>query len=289
MTMALLLSSKNVATIGNDKFMEDYRDLTTVFNNFYGPVTMCAHSAFCEAHDLYEGTKAYRFGVKRLFKEAEQSWREWWAIVEKVFGDRYELYADYVSNAHAALKPDVEKVYWGVNSSLKREGAKDADRLAWVVATDILTHTVKACHQTFLGEVRTKAGATVLADAFMWADLTHLVTVTRDLAHLLYPRDLALGEDVDLALEILFKHSVSTRLQDESCVKTLTMDEHWDAADDAAKESVRNTVAMWEQQAAAERQANADYWKKKRKKAKRPPTMSRERIAEKLGERFKIT
>ena len=37
------------------------------------------------------------------------------------------------------------------------------------------------------------------------------------------------------------------------------------------------------------RQANADYWKKKRKKAKRPPTMSRERIAEKLGERFKIT
>ena len=284
-----LLSSKNVATIQSEQFMADYKELTTVFNNFYGPITMCAHSALCEAYDLYEGTKAYRFGVKRLFKEAKQSWREWWAKVKFIFEDRYELYMDYVIQTHEALEPDVMKVYWGVNNSLKRAKTKDADRLAWMITADILTHKVKACHQTFLQEVRQKTSAAILANAFEWADITHLVTVTRDLAHLLHPRDVTLGEDVELGLEILFTHSVNTRLQDEACVNTLTMDEHWDNADEEVKQSVRNTVEHWRKEDAAKQEANRRYWEeKKRKKARKPP-ISGKAIADKLSERFKVT
>lgn len=58
--------------------MADYKDLTTVFNYFYGPATLVAQTAFCNALDQYEGSKEYRFAVKKGFKQLNQAWREWW-------------------------------------------------------------------------------------------------------------------------------------------------------------------------------------------------------------------
>jgi hypothetical protein len=266
-----------------------YMEASTPFNYFYGPATLVAQTAFCNALDQYEGSKEYRFAIKRGFKQLNQAWREWWGCVKFMFEDKYAAYLDYCNKMLEYLEPDVDKLYWAVNSSLKRRGFANANRLAYVIVADILTHTTVSSHRSFVRQLVEKTKMPRLRQAFEWADLTHLMSVMEDLRAAIHPGDIELDDSVDTAVHVIGRRLVSERLHADACIGTLEMDEHADMVDEETADAVEACKAMRETEEREADEANRRYWEQKQQAKARKPTMSGKAIAEKLSERYKVT
>lgn len=263
-----MLTDRNIDT-QKKAFMEKYNRATSVFNNFFGPLMLAADNAFHEALDAYEGTPAYRFKVKQNFKRVEAAYNKWWGDVRTLFEDRYHIFIDYCTTAVGQIESDTQKLYWCVKSSLMKMGNEDSSRLAWVVASHLLTVHAVAAHKRFCEDILNETNMPLLPQCFAWADPVHLEHISHDLLDSLCPSDvIRLNEDAVLALGIVCKRLVSHEWQDRAAVATLYLDDYKQQREELA-EDIEYYEQREEERRRAEAEANEAYYQRKEEERRR--------------------
>lgn len=287
-----MLSEKNVS-VSHDEFMDAYMRATSVFNAIYGVMAMQANNAVTEAMDAYEGTREWRFDVKRSMKRCAKAWDERWAVVKELFQEKYAVYVDFASQQCKDMETDMQKFYLAVHSSLLRQRIADADRKAWAYVADLLTHELSAIYDRFLKVMVEETGMPRLADAFAWANMAHIRTLTHDMVRAVATCDVEMDDNVVLALRIISQKAVSADRQDEAAVRAVMLD-----GNEVHREEMADRIDAFEEhmreKEQAAREANESYYRQKeqqRQQARRgrQETMTTDAMAARLGERYNVT
>lgn len=286
-----LLNRNNVDMTG-ENFWRHYNNATSVFNGFFGILSMCANNAFNEALDVYEDTPDFRHRTKKLFKDTKAAWDRFWRVLGSLFEDKYAVYIDFVSLAAGDMEDDVSMLSMAVCQSLLKCGVEDAGRRAWLFTADLLIHELQASYKRYLIDIVRESRLPKLAEAFRWADPTHLVTLTHSLVRHLCPVHVGMSDDVVLALRIIGQHAFSADRQDGAAVRALQFD-----SNEEHREAMAESIAAYEQHVIEKRQeeqqANEAYERKRqedqrRRRHNRREPLTADIIAEKLGQHFKV-
>ena len=292
-----LLNDRNVYTGAAQMkacaaFMVQYNNATSIFNNFYGTLSMLANNAFTEGMDSYEGSSVYKFQIKKMFIRISSEWDQFWAMVKYIFEVKYALYIDYITQTTADLQPDLQKLYLAVDASLLRQGIPDHDRRAWLYTADILTHELVKSHQSFCRDLVRESHVPNFGDAFKWADLDHIRRHTHELVRAICPVDITMDDNVHLAMQILGQRITSEERQDEAAMKTYDRKEHAEWREDAADRIEAYLQHKEELQREKERERQCEIERRKERSRQgrqgRREFLTSDKAAEILSEKFKV-
>lgn len=293
-----LLNDKNVYVnadqlMANKVFEEQYNAATSVFNNFYGALAMAANNAFTEAMDSYEGSSVYRFQVKKMFLRISKEWDKFWVDVRVIFEHKYSLYIDYISQSIADIQPDINKLYLAVDNSLMMQKIEDHDRRAWLFVADLITHELVRSRKAFVEDLVNHTHNQVLGETFDWADVEHIRRHTHELLRSICKTDIYMTDDVHLAMKVIGRRVTDAERQDEAALRTFNYDEHEAWREDAAdriEAYLQHKEEMAEEKEKAKQAEikRREEWSRRRRQGKRE-FLSSDAVADKLGEKFKVT
>ena len=103
-----------------NRAMQYFDRLNSLVNLVVGAVNSIACNALVDAVNELRKSKHYKFKTKQEAKQAIEAYEAWERTHTKNFGDRYNLFLDYLSAAEEAIQPDIDKLYWAIKQVLDK-------------------------------------------------------------------------------------------------------------------------------------------------------------------------
>lgn len=109
-----------------NRAMQYFDRLNSLVNLVVGAVNSIACNALVDAVNELRKSKHYKFKAKQEAKQAIEAYEAWERAHTKNFGDRYNLFLDYLSAAEEAIQPDIDKLYWAIKQVLDKHKTEEA-------------------------------------------------------------------------------------------------------------------------------------------------------------------
>jgi len=124
---------------------EVFHRLNSLVNVSVGAANTIAGRCLYDARELLmSDRKLFRHKVKMCANGAVMLFRKYESLHLQNFGDRYQLFLDYLDSIEDAVMPHVSKFYWSVKSVLDKNNEPDSALKAKVETARTMTDY--ACH-----------------------------------------------------------------------------------------------------------------------------------------------
>lgn len=205
-----------VKTAPDDDMCKQFDSLNTTMNIAQAAINTLAGKCLCDAFDLLAKHSLYHSSnIKRYANLAKRKYYDYEKLHSSNFGDRYQLFLDYLDAVEDIMSPHLNVLFWAVKRVLDKYKQSDTVlktkvmiartmiELSCSVFDDILSESQKHTGHDFTKYMRP---ARLTGCLSFWDNVTNALCVT----HKGQP-DINLNADSDVALAVKI---IRTKLSD---------------------------------------------------------------------------
>lgn len=154
-----LVASKEQGNERAKYLMEEYDHLTSIVNIIIGAVNTLAGSALIDAkNELYKRKDLWRHDVKFNAHNAEREYYKYERLHTSNFGEKYNLFLDYLSAIEDEFRKDVQILKMSMLQVLTKKNQSDAKLKADVETAWVLTRYACCVFDKIMEEAKVKTG-----------------------------------------------------------------------------------------------------------------------------------
>ena len=107
--------------------MSHFDKLNSLVNLVVGAVNSVATNAMVDAVFILKKTHYYKFAIKHHIKEAMADYERWEHVHTQNFGERYNLFLDYLSTAEEEIQPHIDILYYSIKNVMDKAKLEHSD------------------------------------------------------------------------------------------------------------------------------------------------------------------
>ena len=110
-----------------ERAMAHFDKLNSLVNLVAGAVNSVATNAMTDAVFMLKKTHYYRHAIKHHIKQAMADYERWEHVNTKKFGERYNLFIDYLSTAEEEIQPHIDILYYSIKNAMDKQKLDHSD------------------------------------------------------------------------------------------------------------------------------------------------------------------
>ncbi|TGX80491.1 hypothetical protein E5358_12600 [Palleniella muris] len=136
-----------------------YNKLNALINVVLGAANTIAGRCLYNAIEVLAGDKRlYRHELKRLANEAKKYFDSYERTHMDNFGEKHQLFLDYLDGVEDEVMPHADTMYWSIKSALDRHNESDSELKAKVLLAHVLLEYSCQVYDDLIEKTRTSSG-----------------------------------------------------------------------------------------------------------------------------------
>lgn len=134
---------RQATAVSSQRAMEVFERLNSLVNLVIGAANTVAGKTMFDAIERVRKTPYYRFGLKRHLREAERAYYAYEKLHIQNFGDRTQLFYDYLDTVEEDIQPHVDILRFSIKSLLDKYRQTETELKSYVeTARNLLAYAV---------------------------------------------------------------------------------------------------------------------------------------------------